>query len=89
MSRQIGSLNHEELIGVLVAITVQLFFLIPQKSLLVEIGAESVHSCPLCFILFSHDWQMFAQLKECRKWLASIGAFLIHIIQPLAIFYFW
>lgn len=52
MSRQIGKFNHEELIGALVAITVQLFFLIPQKSLLAEIGGEGVRSWHHSFVRF-------------------------------------
>lgn len=64
MSRQIGSLNHEELIGPLVAITVQLFFLIPQKFLLAEIGGRG---CPFLASLFHfiHSWltDWFAHLR--------------------------
>lgn len=79
MSRQIGSLNHEELIGALVAITVQLFFLIPQKSLLAKIGGEGVNSCPLSFILFTYDWQIGLLNSNCMKRLTNISAIKHHV----------
>lgn len=71
MSRQIGSFNHEELIVALVAITAQLFFLIPQKSLLAEIGGESTQSCPHSFILFTYDWQIGLLNSDYSKRLSN------------------
>lgn len=104
MSRQIGIFNHEKPIGALVAITVQLFFLIPQKSVLAEIGGEGIRSCPHSFILFPHDWQIGFLISNCVRRLANTSGFKhhgphacgsgpytfsVHIIQPFAIFHFW